>query len=106
MPLRKAMREGAFRLARHDLAEFLKDHEEDILEVFREEMEALDEQIPEESMFIDIKMVPLGEAIMKAALHGISRFLSDESLSEGKRVKIEARAEGEAPDLDLKNSKI
>lgn len=105
MPIRKAMREGAFRLARRDLAEFLKDHEDDLLEIFRDEMETLDEQIPEENLFIDIKMVPLGEAIMKAALHGITRFLTEEALTEENKVKIEARTEEEAQSLNLKNSK-
>lgn len=106
MPLRKAVRESAFRLARYDLAEFLKDHEEEILEIFRQEMEALDEQIPEESMFIDIKMVPLGEAIMKAALHGIARFLGDESQLDTQRVNIEARAEDDASEINLKKSEF
>jgi hypothetical protein len=105
MPIRKAMREGAFQLARRDVAAFLKDHEEDLLQIIREEMEALDEQIPEENTFIDINMVALGEVIMKAALHGIARFLSDELPSEQKRVVIEARPEDEAPSLNLRNSK-
>jgi hypothetical protein len=96
------MRESAFRLARHDVAAFLKDHEDEILEVFRQEMAALDEEIPEENLFIDIKMVPLGEAILKAALHGIERFLTDDSLSESRKVRIEPRSgEGE---LELKDS--
>jgi hypothetical protein len=57
---------------------FLEDHEEDLIRIFREEMAMLDEQIPEENLFIDIKMVPLGEMILKAALHAITRFLAGE----------------------------
>lgn len=77
MALRKFIRESAFRLARQDLALFLQDHEEDLLKIFREEMQQLDAEIPEENLFIDIKMVPLGEAILKSALHAIRRFLTE-----------------------------
>ncbi len=69
------VREGMFRLARRDLALFLQEHEEELLQVFREELQILDDEIPEEAAFIDIKMVPLGEAILKAALRAIRRFL-------------------------------
>ena len=78
MSLRRFMRESAFRLARHDLAMFLADHEEDLLHIFREEMQRLDDEMPEESLFIDIRMVPLGEAILKSALRAIIRFLTED----------------------------
>jgi hypothetical protein len=74
--VRRAMRERAFRLARHDLAMFLKDHEEELLYIFREELQRLDDEIPEENLFIDIKMVPLGETIVKAVLRAMNRFLT------------------------------
>ncbi len=79
--MRRLLRETAFRLARRDLADFLIDHEEDVLQIFREEMQALDDQIPEENLFIDIKMVPLGEAIVKSTLRAIYRFLTDSPMS-------------------------
>lgn len=69
------MREAAFRLARRDLALFLEEHEAELLEVFRDELQRLDEEIPEESLFIDIRMVPLGEMFLKAALRALQRFL-------------------------------
>ncbi len=78
MPIRKMLRESAFKVARQDLASFLNDHEDELIQIFREEMEKLDEEIPEESFFIDIKMVPLGETILKAALHAIRRFLTED----------------------------
>jgi hypothetical protein len=77
--MRRSMRETAFRLARHDLAMFLRDHEEQLLIIFREEMERLDDEIPEEGLFIDIKMVPLGEVVLKAALRAMTRFLTADS---------------------------
>lgn len=78
MGLRKMMRESAFNLARHDLADFLQDHEDDLLRIFREEITRLDDEIPEERFFIDIKMVPLGEMVIKAALRAMRRFLVQE----------------------------
>ena len=87
MPIRKRIRDSAFELTRRDLAAFLTDHEEDLLVIFREEMQALDDAIPEEDLFIDIKMVPLGEAILKASLHAITRFLRGDTTKV--RVPIE-----------------
>ena len=76
MSIRRRMRERAFRLARHDLAMFLRDHEAELMLIFREELQQLDDEIPEERFFIDIKMVPLGEMILKAVLRALNRFLT------------------------------
>lgn len=73
--IRRLVRETAFQLARRDLAIFLEEHEEALLAVFREELQRLDDEIPEESTFIDIKMVSLGETFLKAALRALRRFL-------------------------------
>lgn len=73
------VREQAFRLARQDLAIFLVDHEEQLLQVFREEMQRLDDDLPEERLFIDIKIVPLGEMILRAALRAMNRFLTEDA---------------------------
>lgn len=79
MGIRRLVRESAFQLARRDLASFLDEHEADLLSAFREEIQRLDDEIPEESFFIDIKMVPLGEMILKAALRAIRRFLLEDT---------------------------
>ena len=76
-PVRRWLREMAFQVTRRDLALFLEDHTEDLLHIFREEIQRLDDEIPEERSFIDIKMVPLGETILKAALRALSRFLRE-----------------------------
>ena len=78
MIFRKMIRETAFNLARHDLAAFLDDHEEDLVVIFREEMRQLDDDLPEENLFIDLKMVPLGETMLRAALRAIRRFLVED----------------------------
>ena len=75
MPLRKAVRESAFNLARRDLAIFLEEHEDDLIIIFREEMQQLDDDLPEEAMFIDLNLVGIGDMILKATLHAIRRFL-------------------------------
>lgn len=72
---RRAMRETAFRLARRDLARFLVDHEDRLMAIFLDELRRLDDEIPEENLFIDIHMVPLGEMIIKAVLRALNRFL-------------------------------
>ncbi len=77
--IRRMVREQAFRLARQDLAMFLVDHEEQLLQVFREEMQRLDDDLPEERLFIDIKIVPLGEMILRAALRAMDRFLTEDA---------------------------
>ncbi|MGC9396359.1 MAG: hypothetical protein ACP5J4_16060 [Anaerolineae bacterium] len=77
MSLRKAVRESAFNLARRDLAIFLEEHEEDLIKIFREEMQQLDDDLPEEAMFIDLNLVGIGDMILKAALHAIRRFLRE-----------------------------
>jgi hypothetical protein len=69
-------RKAAFELTRRDIALFLRENEDALLQIFREEIQRLDDEIPEENVFIDIKMVPLGEAVIKASLHAFDRFLT------------------------------
>ena len=82
MSIRRLVRESAFNMARQDLAMFLQDHEDDLLRVFREEIQRMDDELPEERLFIDIKMVPLGEMVIKAALRAMRRFLIEDAVSE------------------------
>jgi hypothetical protein len=81
MGIRRLVRESAFNMARHDLAMFLQDHEDDLLRVFREEIQRMDDELPEERLFIDIKMVPLGEMVIKAALRAMRRFLTEDDVT-------------------------
>lgn len=75
--MRRLVRETAFRLVRGDVVAFLDEHEEDLMRIFREEMHTLDARMPEESLFIDIRMVPLGEELLKAALRTVRRFVQE-----------------------------
>jgi hypothetical protein len=74
-PMRRLIRNTVFNLIRADVVQFLEDHEQEMLEIFRQEMKKLDDELPEESLFIDIKIVPLGEEIMRAALGAIKRVM-------------------------------
>lgn len=75
--MRNKFRNSLFRLARKDVIEFLDEHEEDLLQTFREELQAVDDSIPEENFFIDIRMVPLGEELMLAVLRALKRFMKE-----------------------------
>jgi hypothetical protein len=75
--MRRFVREIAFRLTRRDVLQFIEDHEEDLLCIFREEMERLDERLPDEQLFINIRMVPLGEEMLRAVLATLKRFLRE-----------------------------
>lgn len=76
--IRRIIRETIFQAARQDLAVFLEEHKDDLMRIFREEIQQLDDEIPEEGSFIDIKMVPLGEMILEAAVRALRRFLTEE----------------------------
>lgn len=73
--MRKLIREAIFRLIRTDFINIIEDNREELIAIFRDEMERLDDRTPEEDVFIDIKMAPLGEELMKAALSTITRFI-------------------------------
>jgi tRNA threonylcarbamoyladenosine modification (KEOPS) complex Cgi121 subunit len=75
--MRNRIRDSLFRIARKDVIDFLNDHEEDLLQIFREELKAVDERIPEENLFIDIRMVALGEELMIAVLRALKRFMQE-----------------------------
>ena len=75
--MRNRFRNSLFRLARRDVIEFLDDHEADLLQIFREELQAVDDSIPEENFFKDIRMVALGEELMTAVLRALKRFMRE-----------------------------
>ena len=75
--MRHRIRNSLFRLARNDVIAFLDDHEDDLLQIFREELQAVDDSIPEENFFIDIRMVALGEELMIAVLRALKRFMRE-----------------------------
>ncbi len=79
MAFRRFIRDAVFKLARRDVAMFLEDHQEELIAIFHEELQHLDDELPEEEVFVDLKLVALGETILLAALGSIVRFLRDDS---------------------------
>ena len=75
--MRNRIRNSIFRLARKDVIDFLDDHEEELLQVFREELQVVDDNMPEEELFIDIHMVRIGEELMIAVLRALKRFMRE-----------------------------
>lgn len=75
--MRRLLRNLGFNLAKSEMLEFVEDHEEELIAIFREEMADLDDRIEEEKALIDIHMVPLGEEILRAVLQTFKRFLKE-----------------------------
>jgi len=75
--MRNRIRNSIFRLARKDVIDFLEDHEEELLQIFREELQVVDDNMPEEELFIDIHMVRLGEQLMISVLRALKRFMRE-----------------------------
>ncbi len=77
MPTPKFVRDNAFQLARQDLALFLEEHEDELLNIFRDEMRQLDAKLPEEDVYIDLDMIGIGDMLLKAVLRTLHRFLME-----------------------------
>lgn len=75
--MRRLIRDNLLRLTKGDLLAFLEEHEDELLQIFREEISSLDRRLPEEQIFIDIRMAPLGEELLRAVLTTIKRFLRE-----------------------------
>ena len=75
--MRRLIRDNFLRLAKGDIISFLEEHEDELLQIFREEISNLDRRLPEEQLFIDIRMAPLGEELLRTVLATIKRFLRE-----------------------------
>ena len=75
--LPRVFRDTLIRLTKEDILRLIDDNQEELIRYFREEIDKLDERIPEEKIFIDIKMAALGEELLKAALGAIKRFVAN-----------------------------
>ena len=75
--LPRFFRDRLFRLAKEDVLNFLDDNQEEFIRLLREEMEKVDERMPEEQMFIDIHMAALGEELLRSVFTVIKRFVEN-----------------------------
>jgi hypothetical protein len=77
--IKRFLRDKLYHAAGQELAAFLEDHEEELVREFREELARMDREIPDEESFVDVRMVPLGETILRASLRAIRDFLRNKS---------------------------
>jgi len=77
MALPRLVRNSLLRLAKDDILEFIAENEDTLIHYVREELERVDEHLPEERMFIDIRMAALGEELTRAVLAAMVRFIED-----------------------------
>lgn len=82
--IRQFLRKKFFALVKRDLAMFLEEHEEDLVLQFREEIKKMHGRVPDAGSYVDIRMVPLGEAILRASLEAIRNFLRGDSVAAHK----------------------
>jgi hypothetical protein len=75
--MHRVLRNSLFRLARDDVREFIAENEERLIQIFREELDKVDDRIEEERVFIDIHMAALGEELMKGVFAALYRFLDE-----------------------------
>jgi hypothetical protein len=75
--MRKLIREVLFRLIKEDLVQIMETRKEQLIQIYREEMKKLDDRTHEENLFVDVKMVPLGEEILRASIDAFTRFLRE-----------------------------
>jgi len=77
MALPRLVRNSLLRLAKDDILEFIAENEDTLIHYVREELDRVDERLPEEQMFIDIKVGALGEELTRAVLAAMVRFIED-----------------------------
>jgi len=75
--MHRVLRNSLFRLAKDDVREFIVENEERLIQIFREELDRVDERVEEERVFIDIHMAALGEELMKGVFAALYRFLDE-----------------------------
>ncbi len=84
MPTSRVVRDSVLNLAREDLALFLEEHEQELLSIFSEEMQKLDDTLPEEEVYIDLDMAGIGDMLLQAVLRTLTRFLRETPASTPK----------------------
>lgn len=75
--MRAMIRDAVIRMVRTDLANFIDDHEEELVRIFAEEMQVVDDRIDDERTFVDLRLAYMGEELMRGALQAIRRFLRE-----------------------------
>lgn len=77
MALPGFLRNGIVKIAKQDILAFLDEHEDELIQYFLDEIQAVDDRMDEEKLFVDIRMKALGEELLRAALRAVRRFVVD-----------------------------
>lgn len=73
----RQIREIVVRLVREDFILFLNEHEEELVRIFREEMQVVDDRVEDEKTFVDLRMAMMGEELLRGVLQAVRRFLRE-----------------------------
>ncbi len=76
--MRQFVRDLVIKMIRDDLIHFLDEREDDLIAIFREEMQVVDDRVPDEQTFVDLRMAPMGEEILRGVLQTLRRFLKEQ----------------------------
>jgi hypothetical protein len=71
------LRDTLIRLTKEDILRFMDDNQEELIRYCRNELEKLDECMPEEQLFIDIRMALLGEELFRAMFSALRQFVKN-----------------------------
>jgi Flp pilus assembly CpaF family ATPase len=71
------IRDVIVRLLRNDVINFIDAHEEDLIRIFREEMQAVDDRVEDEKTFVDLRLAVMGEELLRGVLQALRRFMRE-----------------------------
>lgn len=77
MALPRLVRNSLLRLAKDDILEFLAENDDALIQYVREELDNVDERMPDEQIFVDIRVAALGEEMVRAVLTALVHFIED-----------------------------
>ncbi len=75
--IRKQIREIVIRMVKDDLVKFIHDHEEDLIRIFKEELQVVDDRVDDEKTFVDLRLAYMGEELMRGVLQALRRFFKE-----------------------------
>lgn len=64
-------------MIKDDLVKFISDHEEDLIRIFKEELQVVDDRVDDEKTFVDLRLAYMGEELMRGVLQALRRFFKE-----------------------------
>ncbi len=75
--IRTQIRDLVIRVIREDFISYINDHEDELLRIFREEMQVVDNRVDDETTFVDLRLAAMGEELLRGVLQALRRFLRE-----------------------------